>query len=62
MARSHVHLVRALAADGRHDEALHHAREAHALSAAGGFGEFEAMAATALADLARGRESSGGAR
>lgn len=51
VARSHVHLVRALAAEGRHDEALHHARVGHDLASDSGFGEFEHMAATALTEL-----------
>jgi tetratricopeptide (TPR) repeat protein len=51
IARSHVNLVHALAADGRLAEALRHARVAHDLASRSGFGEFESLAATALADL-----------
>ncbi|GAB3009497.1 AfsR/SARP family transcriptional regulator [Saccharothrix stipae] len=51
IARSHVHLIRAMANDGRRTEALRHARVGRDLALRCGFGEFEAMATTALADL-----------
>ncbi|MCE6994801.1 tetratricopeptide repeat protein [Saccharothrix sp. S26] len=51
VARSHVHLIGALAADGRRAEALRHARVARDLAARAGFAELESHAATALADL-----------
>ncbi|MFE2753098.1 BTAD domain-containing putative transcriptional regulator [Actinosynnema sp. NPDC059335] len=52
IARSHIHLVRALSADGRRAEALRHARVGRDLASRSGFGEFATMAAVALADLA----------
>ncbi|MFD1150840.1 AfsR/SARP family transcriptional regulator [Saccharothrix hoggarensis] len=51
LARSHVHLVRALAADGRRAEALRHARVGRDLAARSGFGDFERMAAAALDEV-----------
>ncbi|MBY8849323.1 tetratricopeptide repeat protein [Saccharothrix sp. MB29] len=50
VVRSHTHLVRALAADGRRDEALHHARAGRELAVRGGFGAFERMIDRALDD------------
>ncbi|MEU4442988.1 BTAD domain-containing putative transcriptional regulator [Actinosynnema sp. NPDC050801] len=51
IARSHVHLIRAMAVDGRRAEALRHARVGRDLALRCGFGEFEAMATTALSEL-----------
>ncbi|PSL52966.1 DNA-binding SARP family transcriptional activator [Saccharothrix carnea] len=51
VARSHVHLIHALAADGRRAEALRHARVGHDLATRSGFGECAAAATTALTTL-----------
>ncbi|WP_367137619.1 BTAD domain-containing putative transcriptional regulator [Saccharothrix sp. HUAS TT1] len=51
VARSHVHLIRALAADGRPVEALRHARVGRDLALRSGFGDVESQTTTALTDL-----------
>ncbi|MER5263012.1 BTAD domain-containing putative transcriptional regulator [Actinosynnema sp. NPDC002837] len=51
VARSHVNLVHALAADGRRADALRHARVGRDLASRSGFGEFESLASAALSDL-----------
>ncbi|QFZ22132.1 AfsR/SARP family transcriptional regulator [Saccharothrix syringae] len=52
VVQAHAHLVRVLASVGRREEALRSARVVAELAGRGGFGFFEQVAATALADLA----------
>ncbi|TQM84121.1 DNA-binding SARP family transcriptional activator [Saccharothrix saharensis] len=49
--RSHVHLVHALATDGRRAEAVRHARVAHDLATRSGFTDCASAATTALSTL-----------
>ncbi|WP_309114781.1 BTAD domain-containing putative transcriptional regulator [Saccharothrix sp.] len=51
VARSHIHLVRAMAHDGRRADALRHARIGLELSVVGGFGAFANTAETLLEEL-----------
>ncbi|MBW4721014.1 AfsR/SARP family transcriptional regulator [Saccharothrix obliqua] len=51
VAWSHLHLVRAMAADGRRADAVRHARIGHDLAVRVGFGAVAAEAAASLAEL-----------
>ncbi|CAL9395898.1 Regulatory protein AfsR [Actinosynnema sp. ALI-1.44] len=51
VARSHIHLVRAMAEDGRRADALRHARIGHELAVTGGFDAFAGTAESLLTEL-----------
>ncbi|MEJ2859259.1 MULTISPECIES: AfsR/SARP family transcriptional regulator [unclassified Saccharothrix] len=51
IARSHLHLVRAMSHDGRKTDALRHARIAHDLAVTSGFGSITSSAESLLTDL-----------